>query len=230
MSDVLWRLSQPFVWLYSQLEGFMFSESLLGLSRRYPTVRAGVRKDFELLLYSWAVDRRVMLVTGHSHRAVFMSQSYSERLRSRLEAWRKAREHRSVLESSDTGLLLESRIASAEEELAREEARDGVNAPVGSNSVPCFFNTGCGLYAQGMTALEIDAAHQGSWRITLAKWSRSGSRKAYREANLKKLLQCCAKPANPNPAALAPGSRAARGSQGAERSGHLSEAEPQPIR
>jgi UDP-2,3-diacylglucosamine pyrophosphatase LpxH len=189
MSDSLAFASYPFVRMYRYVESLWTGIIEHFGKVRAPSVYTRVRKDFELVMYSWAVKRRVMLVTGHSHRAVFMSMSYSERLRSRLEAWRRARERRSIRADPRASAILDARIGQAGDDLRKEEARDGVNTRVGPNAIPCFFNTGCGLFEQGITALEIDAARTGDWVISLVKWSKEGKRKAYREANLERLLR-----------------------------------------
>lgn len=189
MSDSLAFASYLFVRMYRYVESLWTGVIERFGKARAPSVCARVRKDFELVMYSWAVKRRLMLIAGHSHRAVFMSMSYSERLRSRLEAWRRARDRRNIRADPRASAILDSRIARAGDDLRKENARDGVNTGVGPNAIPCFFNTGCGLFEQGITALEIDAARAGDWVISLVKWSKDGKRKAYREANLERLLR-----------------------------------------
>jgi UDP-2,3-diacylglucosamine pyrophosphatase LpxH len=188
MSDSLAFASYLFVRMYRYVETLWTGIFEHFGKPRAPSVYTSVRKDFELVMYSWAVKRRVMLITGHSHRAVFMSMSYSERLRSRLEAWRRARDRRNP--DPRTSAVLDARIAGAGDDLRKEETRDGINTRLGPNAIPCFFNTGCGLFEQGITALEIDATKSSDWVISLVKWSKDGKRKTYREANLEWLLRC----------------------------------------
>ncbi len=51
--------------------------------------------------------------------------------------------------------------------------------------VPCYFNDGCGLYTDGITAIEIENDD-----IRLVQWSRSvgNARKVFQKASLEKVL------------------------------------------
>lgn len=54
--------------------------------------------------------------------------------------------------------------------------------------LPCYFNTGCALYADGGTAIEID-----NDEIKLTKWSRKNknkfSREIFEEESLSEFLK-----------------------------------------
>jgi hypothetical protein len=49
--------------------------------------------------------------------------------------------------------------------------------------LPCYFNTGCGLYTDGLTALEV-----ADDRIGLAKWDQDGSRRIYDQGCLSSFI------------------------------------------
>jgi hypothetical protein len=59
----------------------------------------------------------------------------------------------------------------------------------GKEPLPCYFNTGCGVYSDGFTAIEIESDF-----IRLAKWNRDSSqgaldRQIYNEDKLSNLLK-----------------------------------------
>jgi hypothetical protein len=47
-------------------------------------IRSQVIRAYELIFYRWAKLRKVVIICGHSHRAIFASRSYLERCQERL--------------------------------------------------------------------------------------------------------------------------------------------------
>ena len=163
-SDKYSWFSRFFVRLYSGIESFAKN---IGLFGHTSATKSMVAKDYERTMYSWAKSRKVMLFCGHSHRAIFASLSHSERLSKKIANLQAenlmARKHKTT------------RIRNLEEieilkgQLEDEKNKGRVIEPVEYDTMPlpCYFNCGCGLYTDGMTALEIEGD-----KIRLVKWSK----------------------------------------------------------
>jgi hypothetical protein len=121
--------------------------------------------DFERCFHKWAKEHKAMIVCGHSHRAIFGSQAHATSLKSRISEL-KANNTRSKLDVA-TRQKNEDKIARLQEQLDDERAKGRVVEEIASDSdlFPCYFNSGCGLYTNGMTAIEI-----ASDQIRLVKW------------------------------------------------------------
>jgi predicted phosphodiesterase len=156
--------SRFFVRLYRLAEPFW---KALGGGRRPPAMRCQIVRDYERILYSWAKQEGVMLLCGHSHRAIFASRSYIERLEEDI-AWLKAEID---ADPSDRELAERNReeIKKKQAAVKKEKSRNMEIEPAepGTLPRPCYFNAGCGLYPDGITGLEI-----ADDEIRLAKWHR----------------------------------------------------------
>jgi hypothetical protein len=64
------------------------------------------------------------------------------------------------------------KIAQIERKLEEEKEKGRLIDPLDPDTpaLPCYFNTGCGLYSDGITALEI-----ANGTMRLVKWSREAS-------------------------------------------------------
>lgn len=130
-----------------------------------------VMKDYEHVMYRWAKANRTILVCGHSHRAIFASRSWAESLRDEIFATEAELQTTRGLEAtlvSERRRRLEELHRNLEDE--REKGRDIGELDSKSELLPCYFNTGCALYSDGMTALELE-----NGAISLVKWSRQTS-------------------------------------------------------
>ncbi|MCU0610750.1 MAG: metallophosphoesterase family protein [Candidatus Eisenbacteria bacterium] len=172
-SDRYSRLSRSFVRAFRFVEPFARS---LGLYRNPITATSQIAKTYEKIMHEWARDARVLLVCGHSHRALFASRSYADRIRERI-------------------VKIQTRVAAGEDEQRRtldklqrelrDEIRKGrdIEPTEDGFPLPCYFNCGCGLYTDGITALEIDTGE-----IRLVKWNRDQAvtprREIYQRGNL----------------------------------------------
>ncbi len=183
-SDIMGGLSRLFVRLFRCFEGpWILLMKLLGLYRR-PSTMTRVRSDFERVMHGWARDRDTVLVCGHSHRAVFGSRSWAERLRSHSRHLRElmAMVPPSTPEHAELGMELRR----TARELARErrQGRDFEPVEGGEGAVPRYFNSGCGLYREGITALEL-----GPDEVRLVKWGNSwGDREVYHRMPMARIL------------------------------------------
>ncbi len=139
----------------------------LGFARPPETTKSQIAKDYERILYSWAKQAKVMLICGHSHRAIFSSKSYIDRLKEKI-----AKLQKEISENRDNKKLVEKNLKDIKrwkEEIADEKSKKREIEPTESagEPLPCYFNTGCGLYCDGVTGIEI-----ADDEIRLAKWHR----------------------------------------------------------
>ena len=161
----IWR-NRFLVRLYRKIEPYFKID--------HPTsaTQSQITKNYEQIMYSWAKKAQVILICGHSHRAIFASKSHTERLREKIAAL----EAEITAHPSDTKLAQRNRTKI--EELHREERaeahrkRDIVPTDPHGKPLPCYFNAGCSLYTDGITVIEI--AHDA---IKLVKWHRDTTKR-----------------------------------------------------
>jgi UDP-2,3-diacylglucosamine pyrophosphatase LpxH len=158
-------LSRFFVRLFRFVERFA---RLLGVYKIGPALAMQVTQEYERIFYQWAKRNRVIVICGHSHRAIFAAKSYFERLKNRI-----AELKRSFKETPGDPKLTEELSAKREAFRIEKKRKRKVSAldPSG-DSLPCYFNTGCGIYDDGITALEMEGNF-----IRLVKWHRNLSPK-----------------------------------------------------
>lgn len=144
-------------------------------------------RDYERKLYQWAKANQTMLICGHTHRAIFASLSYAERLHMEI-----AKLEEQMNATADKKLLVDLavQLAALQEKLEREKQRKGIIVPVetAGKALPAYFNSGCALYNDGLTNLEIAEG-----KIRLVKWQRAGhaviAPEVYQEGDLKEFLK-----------------------------------------
>ena len=134
--------------------------------------------DYERTFYTWAKKNKAIIICGHSHRAIFASHSYIDRLEEEIKELQKK-----IKESSDDKEI-EKLIADIDKlawELAYEVKRKRKIDPAETSGKPkpCYFNTGCGLYNDGITAIEIQ--HDD---IRLVKWNKKKERIIYQPGKI----------------------------------------------
>jgi UDP-2,3-diacylglucosamine pyrophosphatase LpxH len=164
-SDKLAWISRFLVRIYTGLEPIL---KFTGMFRAGSMTKSSVARDFERTLYLWAKSHQAIIICGHSHRAIFASEPYSEMLRKRIAELR--------VENTRRGLPRPQRVRNQQEieqleaQLRDEELKGRVIDPleIGKQPTPCYFNTGCCLYTDGATAIEIEDNV-----IRLVKWSNS---------------------------------------------------------
>ncbi len=158
VSDAGIWFSRFFVRLYAPIEPYL---KRLGLFRHRDAPQTPIVKNYERIFYRWAKAQNVLLICGHSHRAIFAAQAYAQQLRDEIAA----------LESRKTAApQVQAEVHALQETLNEEIQRGRDITPVEAPHIepgPYYFNTGCGLYRNGITALEIA---DGDMR--LVKWTR----------------------------------------------------------
>ena len=141
-----------------------------------------VPTDFEAIRYLWAKRKRRILICGHTHRAIFASESWGTELR-RLIAKLQAEIQMATDEGKTPGLY--AKLRKLNEQLQEEQDRGRDTEPVDSRPKPkpCYFNTGCGVYTSGPTCIEI-----ADGKIWLVKWAKTYSRGGRRDVLQKEIL------------------------------------------
>jgi UDP-2,3-diacylglucosamine pyrophosphatase LpxH len=160
-----WR-NRFFVRLYRRIEPY------IKIDRHTSATQSQITKNYERIMYSWAKSAQVILICGHSHRAIFASKAYTDHLRekiAKLDAEIVANPTNAKLVERNRMKLEELRREHREE---RRRKRDIDPTESRGKPLPCYFNTGCALYTDGITAIEI--AHDA---IRLVKWHRDATKR-----------------------------------------------------
>lgn len=162
--------SRFFVRLYRKIE------PIIKVDPHSSATKSQIAKDYERILYRWAKKSRVILICGHSHRAIFASISYVEKLEEEIRKIQKV-----IFENRENKPLVKKEMKKLEKVFAKklhEETRNRgiVRVEPRGKPLPCYFNTGCGLYTDGLTAIEIEDDE-----IRLVKWNRELKRRDRKE-------------------------------------------------
>ena len=132
-------------------------QKYLGLNIEGMARNTGMKNARDLLLYEWAAAHRRLIIAGHTHRAVFKSKTEVQSLkevRQRIIDRQDDFERRFLLPG------LDKRIAAMERAGRRHNRLEQ----------SLYFNSGCGVYRNGITAIELQAGE-----IRLIKWEYSDS-------------------------------------------------------
>ena len=119
----------------------------------------------EKLYYEWAIDYKVILICGHTHNAIFASQNYYWWLKDQIK--KKENELKKSLEDKVRIWELHKEIKQHNVDLHIEErmGRHCNQMSLKGKTLPCYFNTGCGHFRDGITNIEIEGD-----KIRLIKW------------------------------------------------------------
>lgn len=133
-------------------------------------VKSQIPKSREKLYYNWAKDNKVILICGHTHNAIFTSRSYywwlKEQIKQKeLEKERYSKDKAKCKELSK--VIKEHKMNLRNEEIM---GRKYNRIAPKRKPLPCYFNTGCGLYKTGITNIEIEGD-----KIRLIKWDNDNS-------------------------------------------------------
>jgi UDP-2,3-diacylglucosamine pyrophosphatase LpxH len=166
-------MSRFFVRLFKLVEPLATRLGIYGASS---AAKSGIPGDYERIFYAWAKAHQVILICGHTHRAIFESKSWAERLEEQIAGLRSQNSDRSLPQVAVRENIKE--IVKLQREWRDEKKKGRVIEPVEQTGepLPCYFNTGCTLYTDGLTAIEI-----GDGAIRLVKWDRNKRGSAARE-------------------------------------------------
>jgi UDP-2,3-diacylglucosamine pyrophosphatase LpxH len=171
--------TSPRILRHGRLIGFVLRYIATPLRLRNREVSRHSEKQFrtERRVYSFASDRKILAVIGHTHRPLFESMSKVDSLKFEIE-----RLIRKYPKSGDKKKRkIEAAIESHKRELLRMQQLNGHHRDDERESlynenlvVPTLFNSGCVIGKRGMTVLEINGAGQ----LSLVHWfDRRRSRK-----------------------------------------------------
>ncbi len=148
-----------------------------------------LRERHNVTMYQWAASQeRLVLITGHTHRPVFESQTHADEVMEKLTAVLAQ-----LIHDPDNPEL---RQQAAELEAELEWIRAQGQQPPGhegdaKSQQPAYFNTGCCCYSDGdITGLEIDGD-----RIRLVRFPNNDKKplpQTLEEAHLPSILAACA--------------------------------------
>jgi UDP-2,3-diacylglucosamine pyrophosphatase LpxH len=178
--DMAWKVSRlavKFIWKSLQ--------KLFLIGREGPSENVRLREDLELNYYRWARKKRLLLICGHTHRALFASLTHLDRLEREILELEKKRDALPPAAKEEAEKIIAQKKAESEQIVSR---RQGLPRPFfetpSEEPIPCYFNTGCCCYANGITSLEIEKG-----LIRLIKWQRrTGERIVLAEEKLEKIL------------------------------------------
>lgn len=177
--------SRFFVRLYRGIEPAI---RWTGLGGHGSATKSQVAKDYERVMYSWAKKNRVMLICGHSHRAIFASKSYGEQLQEEIAELNAYNMRRGIHQTTRQNNFQKIEQLQREWEDEREKGRIIEPLDPGQSPVPCYFNSGCGLYSDGITVIEIEED-----TIRLVKWSKysliGNPRQVFHEGKVSEFIE-----------------------------------------
>lgn len=178
LEDQAWRISRwaiKIVWKTIQ--------KLFLIGRDGPAENIRIRESLERSYYSWARKKKVLLICGHTHMAVFGSQTHYDRIRAEVLALRK---NGKMKPTGELRRLLEEKETELQIILKKNHGRPPKSIGSGPGEpVPCYFNDGCCGYTNGITCIELDRG----W-IRLIKWDReSSARQVLTEELLHKIIE-----------------------------------------
>lgn len=156
-------------YLSRKLKPLVPTGKAIGISSRLAT-RSQVPANREKLYYGWAVEHKVILICGHTHNAIFASRNYYWWLKDQIK--KKEKELKKSLKDRVKTWELHNEIKKLNNDLHIEERMDRhYNRMVAKGKpLPCYFNTGCGHFRDGITNIEIEGD-----KIRLIKWQRDQS-------------------------------------------------------
>jgi UDP-2,3-diacylglucosamine pyrophosphatase LpxH len=165
-------ISRVFVRLFKGVEP---AAKWAGLYGHSSATKSQITKEYEKILYTWAKENKVLIICGHSHRAIFASKSYFERLADEIAALQAENlANRTDEELVKRNLRVIDNLNRARED---EKQKDREIEPVEPHGhpLPCYFNTGCALFTDGLTTIEVEDDE-----IRLVKWEKEMSGQAGR--------------------------------------------------
>ena len=179
--DKAWKISRWAVHLV-----WKTIQKILHIGIDGPAENFRLREDLERKYYAWAKAHKVLLICGHTHQAIFASLTHFDRLQISVAELEKRQKDAPPGEKDEIQQEIEKKEKIIAGILIR---RLGIppksfEKPA-SLAVPCYFNSGCCGYTNGITCIEIDKG-----QIRLTKWQRENiSREIQVEENLEHILR-----------------------------------------
>lgn len=180
LSDRYSRLSKPFVrYAFNPLQ------RLLKLHLTTPATNYELRYQHERAMFEWSKAQDLILVTGHTHRPVFTSETHGQYLREELSELKRSLEYASSVTAKKEVL---ERVYQKTAELHWVLAQtNGLDLELAKDATPCYFNTGCCSFSDGdITGLEIEDGE-----IRLVRWPDQGNpwKRVLRRSGLREVFE-----------------------------------------
>jgi UDP-2,3-diacylglucosamine pyrophosphatase LpxH len=180
--DQAWTLSRlavQFIWKTVQ--------KLLHIGVDGPAENFRIRDDLELNYYWWAKQKRILLICGHTHRAIFGSMTHFDRLQIDIRRLEKSAEQATQEEKKAIAQQIKQKKDEIKKILDQRSGKMPKSFEPGNNRpVPCYFNDGCCGYTNGITCIELDKNI-----MRLIKWERQDKkRRVLEEGDIHLLLEC----------------------------------------
>jgi len=179
--DIAWRVSRwavQFIWKSIQ--------RFFNIGNDGPAENFKIRDDLELAYYLWAKRKRVMLICGHTHCTIFSSLTYFDRLQIEIDYLERMLKD---IKSKEKSRKIKKEIKHKGVEIAKILSERKGELPKSFEKrpewpIPCYFNSGCCCYTNGITCLEIERG-----TVLLVKWQRQKNKRiVYTEEDIKKIL------------------------------------------
>jgi len=156
-------------YLSRKLKSLVPIGKVFGVSNRSAT-QSQVPKNREKLYYNWAKENKVILICGHTHNAIFASRSYYWWLKEQIT--KKGKELKICSKDKVRNWELYKEIEKLKADLLYEDKmlRNYNRLVRRGTPLPCYFNTGCGHFNDGITNIEIEGD-----KIRLIKWHKDYS-------------------------------------------------------
>lgn len=145
-------------------------QAYLHINPNTPAYDEQRKTEHNHLMYEWsAIQKNLILITGHTHQPVFGSLTHLERLYKNLQQAKQKGNAAEILE--------------LEQEVRKRERKFKSVSMDYMNMQPSYFNTGCCCFSDGdITGIEITGKN-----ISLVKWGKEKGRKVLEEALLADL-------------------------------------------
>jgi UDP-2,3-diacylglucosamine pyrophosphatase LpxH len=161
-----------------------------------PAIRSQIITSHEKIFYLWAKRNKVLIICGHTHRAIFASLSFLEKCQGILAQAKESIKRTGQTEEQIKQLRNDIRGLKRKIRKEKKKGRKIESVEPGKHPRPNYFNTGCGIYEDGITGIEL-----ADDRITLVKWHRDPEHPeqkpyviSYGDADLNDVLRMIATP------------------------------------
>ena len=142
---------------------------IFGISSRLAT-RSQIPGNREKLYYEWAIENKVILICGHTHNAIFASRLYYRWLKDQIKKKETERKKSSTSKVRIWKLNEEIKKHNIDLHIEERMGRHFNRLSTTGRPLPCYFNTGCGHFRNGITNIEIEGD-----KIRLIKWQSDKS-------------------------------------------------------
>lgn len=151
-----------------------------------PAENFRIRDDLDLDYYQWAKKNKILLICGHTHRAIFGSTTHFDLLLIDIHRLEKASDQAFQEEKKALEQQIHEKKVEIEKILIRRSGKMPKSFEPGNNRpVPCYFNDGCCGYTNGITCIEIDKNI-----MRLIKWQQQDKeRRILEERDIRHLLR-----------------------------------------